>query len=301
MRPMSSSDLHKKVPQLLAELVSDPRVSTLQFRRMAMCAGAKPSDFFPKDTGVAYTQKTDILLRMIECDRNVTYVPQFATRVANWLSDAMRSRGDTMALVSRVGVVTTDVVATISKAAALQKMLHRTIANAMIYFHAKHKKTSVQNYLKETGKPPGMSSSGPTMVYTLAAIYLTFRQSFDRHHTQRQDQLMALLMSTGPADEPFRRVGFLKHHTYKGTDCCLRDASADRRWHPLFLDNETNHNSSIPHLRKGLLALRPPVLFGNAKHLLLNQHLFRRDGTERSSSAEIAYALRDVACERGWV
>lgn len=312
-RSASQTDLHKPVSQLLAELVRDKHVSTVQFRRMAMTAGALPADFFPKDSGTAYTKKADILMRLIERDRAAPTSPRFATRVTNWLSDAMQSRGGQMlAYAAKPVVAAVDGAANFSLAVAPMLAAIGAVESTADLMRQIQHNINLQQSRKPAGNPEKDNEPShdklpqpvrfkfnpivaPTMVCTLAAMYLTLRQSIARHHTQRQRQLVALRIGVTDhpgVDEAFRRTGLLKHLTYHGSDCCCLQggSSVDKRWHQLFLTNEAKHRSSMPHLRKSLLALRQQALFGDA-HRLLNRHLFRSDGNERTSPAEIAYAM----------
>lgn len=281
-RLVRTADLHKSVPALLVELLRDPRVSVLQFRRMAMAAGAVPSDFFDAATGKPYNTKQDILLEMVRGNRAVTYIPKFITRVSDWLTRA------SVVPAAIVGAVSGGVAGVAAGAAGEAAKQHLATAAATV--------TAPVSVLPD---PSGVIANTvgvmPQVVAVLAAVYIVFRGLVVYRRNHSYNTLTKLLTQHLPAtDTPFQRVRDLStrvdKRTYAQTSSVLK-RSYDNRLHELFREHHT-----LPAIRQALLALRKPWFFGG--RTLLTLHLLRNNGQVRDSPAEIAYALHHTYTSR---
>ena len=261
---------NKTVPALLVGVLQDTRVSLPQFRRLVMCAGAKPSDLFDVHTGRPFKTKTEILMQLIQHNREATYVPKLMRRASHWLSQATVRVSDILTVIAGASGLGVSVDAVQQ---AIARNVHTSATSAL-------------------PTPDGIVHTGiaqmPKVVAIVAALYLILRGVYAHRHSRRHNILTKLLTNTAtPPDKPFQRACALsprvRDRTYANTQHCLQ-SSYDTRLDPLMREHTT-----LPALRKALLGLRKPEFFGG--RTLLNLHLVRKDGQIRESAAEVAYAL----------
>ena len=302
-RSINKSDVNKNVPTLLVELVRDKRVSIIQFRRMAMCAGAAVSDFFDTTTGRPYTTKVDIMMQIAAGNRAVTYVPKFVATVTDWLADTSVRTADIVAALTSAGLVAASAKWNKTVSSSYQKIAYPfaetekndtdAIEDVRQLSHSKSNANSVSKSDHNTILPTsdGLIHTGvgtmPKVAAVLAASYIVLRGVNSHLFSKRHNKLVSLMTNDMDQDRAFQQAQELspavKQRTYAQTNNCLQ-RSYDTRLHEVFIQN-----TSITNIRKALIGLRKPWFFGG--RTLLNLHLIRSNGQVRDSPAEIAYAL----------
>lgn len=274
--PAPPFNVHQTPSELLRLILRDARVGVSQFRRLAMCAGATPAEFFDPETGKAHLTKGAILREIIRTNRDVTYAPKFASVVTHWLGEA------------RINI---RLLAAAVNGARMKKREPMTASR-------RDERSSPHTSSSVLPSADGVVHSGtgtmPKVIGVLAALYIVLRSVFANGTGSRHRRILRFLLAQpAGSDVPYETVRrkarasrgrSVAGRTYASTGSCLQHVY-DTRLHDAFVRHTT-----LPTIRKALLGLRKPWFFGG--RTLLNLHLLRRTGELRTSPAEIAYALR---------